>query len=215
MSETPRDERPATGDGTGIDWDQINKRLKRLRGLVDDKGPNASARHKILRERAAALSHALEDDEPVGDLLELLEFELAGERYAIDSDAVKEVYALKEITPVPGTPAFILGVVSVRGRVVSVIDLGRLFEGEARSGETFKFALVLQSPKMEFAVLADEVAGICRLRSSELQTSLPTLTGTRRKYFRGVTPDRVTVLDAQRLLGDDSLVVRQERGAAR
>ena len=48
-----------------------------------------------------------------------------------------------------------------------------------------------------------------------LQTSLPTLTGARQKYLRGVTAERIAVLDAERLLTDEALVVRDERRAGR
>ncbi|NTU77697.1 MAG: hypothetical protein HGA90_07815 [Alphaproteobacteria bacterium] len=68
---------------------------------------------------------------------------------------------------------------------------------------------------MEFAVLADSVSGICHIPVADLQASLPTLTGSRKKYLRGVTSERLAVLDAHRLLGDDTLVVRHERGGAR
>jgi purine-binding chemotaxis protein CheW len=53
------------------------------------------------------------------------------------------------------------------------------------------------------------------ISTAALQTSLPTLTGARQKYLRGVTAERVAVLDAQRLLTDDALVVRDERSAGR
>ena len=68
---------------------------------------------------------------------------------------------------------------------------------------------------MEFAIRADEVVGMRQISTAALQTSLPTLTGARQKYLRGVTAERVAVLDAQRLLTDDALVVRDGRGAGR
>jgi len=216
----PRDkdgDRPANGsqDAAPVDWDEINKRLRRMRSTASESGQSAAGRRAVLHARAIALAEARDQDEVEGDLLELLEFSLGSERYAIDSSAVKEVYALKEITPVPGTPPFILGVVAVRGRIVSVVDLGRLFGSSPRDTALFTKAIVLKSNTMEFAVLADEVPGLCRTPLADLQASLPTLTGTRKKYLRGVTSDRVAVLDAQMLLGDDSLIVRHERGAAR
>jgi purine-binding chemotaxis protein CheW len=214
MSEQGEETRAPAADDS-IDWNAIRKRLKKLQAMVGESGPTAAARQKVLRQRAADLSESVSADDTGGDRLELLEFTLGDERYAIDSDAVREVYALRDITPVPGTPSYILGVVSVRGRIVSVMDLGRLFEAEARPAEAFEFAIVLQSATMEFAVLADDVKGMHRARVDDLQTSLPTLTGARKKYFKGVTPERVTVLDATRLLGDDSLVVREDRGAVR
>jgi purine-binding chemotaxis protein CheW len=198
-----------------IDWDEIRKRLKRLRSRTDQGGASAVQRRKVLHDRAVVLAQGVEHAEVEGDKLELLEFVLGDERYTIDSAAVREVYALKEITPVPGTPPHILGVISVRGRIVSVVDLGRLFDSPPRDTSVFTMAIVLKSSRMEFALLADSVNGICYIPVADLQASLPTLTGSRKKYLRGVTSERVTVLDAHRLLGDDTLVVRHERGGAR
>ena len=216
----PRDadrDRPANGsqDAAPVDWDEINKRLRRMRATASESGQSAVRRKTVLHARASALAQARDEDEVEGDVLELLEFSLGSERYAIDSSAVNEVYALKEITPVPGTPPFILGVVGVRGRIVSVVDLGRLFDSPPRDTALFTKAIVLKSNTMEFAVLADEVPGLCRTPVADLQASLPTLTGTRKKYLRGVTADRIAVLDAEMLLADDALIVRHERGAAR
>jgi purine-binding chemotaxis protein CheW len=59
------------------------------------------------------------------------------------------------------------------------------------------------------------VVGMRQIATASLQTSLPTLTGARQKYLRGVTAERVAVLDAQRLLADEALVVREERRPGR
>jgi len=217
MTDEPEQEpgQAGVGDETVVDWEQIRKRLKRLRSITGQSGPSGAAKSKVLRERAAALAQAPDHEETEGDVLELLEFVLGDERYAIDSAAVREVYLLKEITPMPATPPFILGVIGVRGRIVSVVDIGRLFDSAPRDTAVFTKAIVLKSATMEFAILADEVEGMCWIPASQLQSSLPTLTGTRKKYLRGVTPERIAVLDAQRLLSDEGLVVRQERGVVR
>jgi purine-binding chemotaxis protein CheW len=209
---TPGNGDPSPGD---IDWDEIRKRLKRMQAASGDGSAAASSRRKVLRERAEQLARPIEHDEHEGERLRVLEFTLANERYAIDASAVREVYSLKDITPVPGAPAYIIGVISVRGRIVSVMDLGRLFETVQRDADVFTMAIVVRSPRMEFAILADEVHGIEAIPVSRLQASMPTLTGARKKYLRGVTPERVAVLDAQRLLADDALIVRQERGVGR
>ena len=61
-------------------------------------------------------------------LLEILEFTLGQERYAFPSSYVREVFPLTEITPLPGLPPYILGVVNVRGRILSVMDIRRLLD---------------------------------------------------------------------------------------
>jgi len=198
-----------------VDWAAVRSRMDRAAGVTDGSVLSEADRRLVLKGRAEALAQlaVVRDDE--SPTIQVLEFVLCGERYAVDTASVREVYPLKEITPVPGTPAFVLGVISVRGRICSVVDLGNVFGLTPGERGVEAMAVVLKGPKMEFAIVADEVAGMRRVSTAALQTSLPTLTGARQKYLRGVTPERVAVLDAQRLLADDAVVVREERGAAR
>ena len=61
-------------------------------------------------------------------MLELLEFRLASERYAVESRLVQEVHPLRDLTPLPCTPPFVLGIVNVRGRILPVLDLKKFFD---------------------------------------------------------------------------------------
>jgi purine-binding chemotaxis protein CheW len=96
-----------------------------------------------------------------------------------------------------------------------VVDLARLFELPARERGARARVVVLADGAMEFAIVVDEVIGLRAIATATLKDSLPTMTGARQNYLRGVTPERIAVLDAQRLLSDDALVVRDERGIAR
>jgi len=217
MSEpTSPDATTVSGNGHGpVDWTGVRERLERVAAATGGGGLSPEDTGRLLKERARQLAELAVVRDEESPTIQVLEFVLRGERYAVDTSSVREVYPLKEITAVPGTPPFVLGVISVRGRICSVLDLGHVFGLPSGERGPDAMAVVLAGRGMEFAILADEVAGMRRLETAALQTSLPTLTGARQKYLRGVTPERVAVLDAQRLLADDTLVVRDERGAAR
>ena len=68
----------------------------------------------------------------------------------------------------------------------------------------------MSNGRMEFGLLADAVLGLRHIPRNELQTSLPTLTGLRAELLKGVTSERLVVLDAARLLSDQSLVVQHK-----
>ena len=121
---------------------------------------------------------------------------------------VREVVPISELTPVPCTPAFILGIISLRGQILSVIDIKKLFVLPEKGITQLNKVIVLSSGDMEFGVLADEVAGSGRVRADSLKT-LPTLTGVREEYLKGITGDGLLVLDAGRLLNDKSIVVSE------
>ena len=161
-----------------------------------------------LRERAKALAR-----EPVGaeedeEYLEVAEFMLAHERYALELTHIREVYPLKELTPLPGTPDFVLGIINVRGQILSIIDIKRFFDLPEKGLTNLNQVIILQSDEMEFGILADEILGTRSIPASTIQTSLPTLTGIRAEYLKGVTGDRVVILDGEKILSDEKIVVQ-------
>jgi len=140
--------------------------------------------------------------------MEILEFSLGPERYAFETSFVREVFPLTEITPLPGVPPYILGVVNVRGRILSVMDIRRLLDFANVGLTNLNKAIILHDGDMELAVLADEVAGVYAIDGDEGQRALATLSGRREEYLKGVTQDRVVVLDAEKLLASEDLLVR-------
>ena len=87
----------------------------------------------------------------------MLRFGISGELYAIGSEHVAQVLPLSQYTPLPNTPPYVLGIVSVRGRIVSVLDLRVLFELPRASLSDRSFLLILHSAEMEFGLLIDRV----------------------------------------------------------
>lgn len=176
---------------------------------MNEEAQNAG-KIKILRERAIALARSPEAQESEGERLELLEFILAQERYAIESVYVREVYPLTEFTPIPGTPAFILGIINVRGQILSVTNLKKFFDLPEKGLTDLNKVVILRKGGMEFGLLADAVVGIRFVSLSEIQPSLSTLTGIRSKYLRGVTPDALVILDAAKILSDPKMIVQED-----
>lgn len=169
-----------------------------------------SEKHQILRERAKMLAIEATTEDAGDEKIEIVEFMLSGEWYGIESHFIREVYPLKEFTSIPCTPAFVLGVINIRGQVVSIVDIGRFFELPRQGVTDLNRVIVLKSGALEFGILADDILGMRRVSMQEVQESLPTLTGIRAEYLKGVTPDRVTVLDAGRILADKKLIVHEE-----
>lgn len=172
-----------------------------------EAAPPAGERERVLKARAEALATAPEAGKGPGEALEVVEFLLARERYAVETSFVREVLPLRELTPLPGTPPFVLGVVNVRGRILSVTDLKRFFDLPEKGLTDLDKVILLSDGRMEFGILADDVPGVRSLPAHELRPSLPTLTGIRERFLKGVTPERVVVLDAGALLSDAGMVV--------
>lgn len=143
-------------------------------------------------------------------MLELLEFRLARERYALESRHVQEVHPLRELTQLPGTPDFLLGIVNLRSRILPVLDLKKFF-GLPEQGLTDLHRIILvRGNGLELGLLADVVVGVRSVPAQALQSSLPTLSGIRAEYLKGVTDERLVVLDLERILADPKIVVHEE-----
>ncbi|QNM97540.1 chemotaxis protein CheW [Chitinimonas koreensis] len=139
------------------------------------------------------------------DTLVLLLFTLGEETYAVELAHVDTVLPIRQLTPLPGTPDFVRGIVGVRGRVVSVLDLRLLFALPRRGLADRNHLVVLRSAEMEFGLLADRIVGVQSLDPALLQTEQAGLAGLRRSVLRGIGPQQWQVLDGARLLAEPSL----------
>jgi purine-binding chemotaxis protein CheW len=163
-----------------------------------------------LRARARALAHLPAAQAAATRTIHLVLFQLAHETYALESRFVREVYVPKEVRPLPCTPPFILGIANVRGQILSVTDLKQVFHLPNQALTPLQRILVLQTEHMEFGILVDAVLSVRQVHVSELQSPLPTLTGLRQVLLKGITHDQVIVLDGEKLLASDELLIQEE-----
>ena len=164
----------------------------------------------LLEKRARELARKPASETATSERIEIVEFTMAHERYGIESKYVREVYPLKELTPLPGTPSFVLGIVNLRGRVISLVDLKKFFDLPEKGLSDTNHVVLLSSLDMEFGILADSMLGVRTMASDELQGDLPTFTGQRRDYLLGVARDGTAVLDGRQILADSRIVVRDQ-----
>ena len=174
--------------------------------LISDDVTRAS----VLKSRARALARQPAPRVAAESMLEVVEFGLAHERYALPTDAVSEVHPLDQLTSVPCTPAFVRGLVNVRGRIFPVIDLKKFFDLPEQGITDLHRILLVQTDEMEFGLLADTIAGVRKIALATIQPSLPTLTGIRAEYLKGVTADRLVILDPAAILADPRIIVHEE-----
>lgn len=193
-----------------VDWSEVRQRLDAARAAVERVwAPEPEESRRVLKARAQALAREPEQP-PAADTLALVEFLLAHETYAVESRHVREVYPLENLTPLPCTPAFVLGIVNLRGEILSVIDIRKFFDLPEKGLTDLNKVIVLQSDNMVVGILADAIVGFRGVPLSEVQPFLPTLTGIREKYLKGVTRERTVVLDAEKLLADEKIIVQEQ-----
>jgi purine-binding chemotaxis protein CheW len=171
---------------------------------------NAEERSSILKERARILARKGERERTAGEFLDVVGFRLASETYAVEGAFVREVHPLKDITPLPAMPPFVLGIVNLRGQILSVVDLRIFFDLPVSGLGDLNKIIVIRDERMEFGVLADSIIGARSIPRAVIQPPLPTLAGIGMEYLMGITVEGLVILDAERILGDERIVVDQE-----
>jgi purine-binding chemotaxis protein CheW len=169
-------------------------------------GSSDSKTREILRRRAAELARVPVVDDGLGETLEVVEFSLAGERYGAESGLVAEVLHFSNCTPLPCTPPFVLGLVNVRGRFVHAIEIGRFLGLPARGIVDLHHLLIVRHGGIELGIVADLVAGLRRVPLASLQPPPAALAG----HLRGMTAERLALLDIPSILADPRQVVDEE-----
>jgi purine-binding chemotaxis protein CheW len=200
-----KDRRSSLVAAKRVDWDDVRRRLESVQGAIERTlSPSSEEKRQILKARAAALAQepAEEKDEPS---LAVVTFLLAYETYGLETRWVREIFPLRELTPLPWNSPFVAGIVNVRGRILPVIDIKKLFDLPEKGLTDLNKVLVIQGGDLELGILADQVLGVRSISLSQIQPSLPTLTGIREDYLRGVTPERLVILDAEKILSDPRL----------
>jgi purine-binding chemotaxis protein CheW len=194
-----------------IDWDRLHRYLDESKAAIEQGFPvNPDKKNKILKQRAKLLSREAGRIEEKKARIEVVDFVLAYENYAIESKYISEVYPLKEFTTIPCTPDFVLGIINMRGRIISIIDFKKFFDLPDKGIADFNKVIIIRSERNEFGIVVDGITGVRSIPVSEIQPSLPTLTGVREEYLKGILEDRIVVLDAEKILSDSKIIVYEE-----
>jgi len=197
--------------GGQIDWAAVHRSLKSAgETLAKENSFSAKEAKAVLKARARSLAKIIHTDDLEEERIDVLEFLLSGETYAIRASFIAETFPLIDFTPLFCTPPFVMGIINVRGRIVSIIDMRRFFDLPVAGLSNLNRVIIVRDGKMEFGILADSITGMRSLPLKDLQPSLPTLTGIREEFLAGVTADRLVLLDMGRILADGRLVVHEE-----
>ena len=193
------------------DREGIYQRLQKAKKTAKKKVVlTARNKREILKSRARELSRTEDDKKEKTAHSEVLEFILGGERYALETGYIREIYPMKEYTVLPCTPPFIMGVINVHRHVVTIIDMKKFFDLPEKGLTDLNKVIILKKDDMELGILADEVLGIRDIGEFELQLALPTLTDLRADFLKGVTNEGLIVIDALRVLTDERIIVHEE-----
>jgi purine-binding chemotaxis protein CheW len=152
----------------------------------------------VLEERARVLARPMAAPAD-GARLGVLTLTLAGERYAVESRCVVEVFKLRGLALLPGAEPPVLGATTWRGGLLTVLDLRPVLGLPASALDDLGHVVVLGGARPAFGILADAVHDVVGLAASAVREP-PEGVAPRREFVRGVVDGTLLVLDAEGLL---------------
>ena len=102
---------------------------------------------------------------------EVLVFALGGEEYAVDILKVQEIRGYEKVTVIPGAPAYLKGVVNLRGIIVPVIDMRIKFGLADPRYDSFTVVIILRVAGRVIGIVVDAVSDVVRLAPSEVKAA--------------------------------------------
>ncbi|MDR1856712.1 MAG: chemotaxis protein CheW [Desulfovibrio sp.] len=149
--------------------------------------------------------HGRQGTEHDGDLLQLVTFRIGDEEFGVEILAVQEIIRLMQITMVPRAPAFIEGVINLRGKVIPVINMRTRFKMPHKDHTSSTRIVVMEFGQKIVGFLVDGVSKVLRIPASTVEEAPPVVSGIGSEYIKGVgrMEDRLLILlDLGNLLGD-------------
>ena len=140
------------------------------------------------------------------EVLQWVTFKLEEETYGINVMQVQEVLRYTEISPVPGAPSYVLGIINLRGNVVTVIDTRARFGLMGAEVTDNSRIVIIEAEKQVIGILVDSVAEVVYLRSSEIDSAPNIGTEESAKFIQGVSNrdgELLILVDLNKLLNDD------------
>lgn len=148
------------------------------------------------------------EDEILEIKLPYIVFKLGNEEFAVRIEQIKEVTLASEITKMPNTPPFIVGVANVRGNIIAVIDLEKRFKMKKRNkiaDHTKSYILVIERGNYYVGLLVNEVPQTINLTESQIDRTSPIVKELtiNEKYIQGIgkVDDRlIIILDVSKII---------------
>jgi purine-binding chemotaxis protein CheW len=133
-------------------------------------------------------------------------FRMEGEQYGINVMQVQEVLRVSEIAPVPGAPHYVLGIINLRGNVVTVIDTRKRFALPQHEIDDRSRIIIIEVDGQVVGLLVDQVAEVAYMRSSQIESAPDVGNDESSKYIQGVVTREeglLILVDVNKLLSKD------------
>jgi purine-binding chemotaxis protein CheW len=138
-------------------------------------------------------------------VLQWVTFRLDNETYGINVMQVQEVLRYSEVAPVPGAPPYVLGIINLRGNVVTVIDTRLRFGLMQTETNDQTRIVIIETENQVVGILVDAVAEVVYLRQSEIETTPNVGNEETAKFIQGVchkNKELLILVDLEKMMSD-------------
>lgn len=138
-------------------------------------------------------------------ILQMVTFCLDNETYGINVMDVQEVLRYTEISRVPGAPSYVLGIINLRGKVVTVMDTRQRFGLKSSDVHDDSRIVIIEAGKQVIGILVDSVSEVVYLRQSEIE-SPPNVGNDATSFIHGVSNkngELLILVDLSRLFSEE------------
>jgi len=145
----------------------------------------------------------------VGDeLLQLVSFKIGPEEFGVDITKVQEINRMVDITKVPQAPAYVEGVINLRGKVIPIIDLRKRLGVQLQENDKNTRIVVVDIDSHVMGMIVDSVSEVLRIPVSTIEPPPDIATGVNAEYIQGVAKmdERLLIfLDLSRVIDLESI----------
>jgi len=169
-----------------------------------------SQERAVFRERAAVLALPLDMGERAAST-QVVVVRLGEEFFGIGLQVIQEFAELLRVTPIPCCPNHVVGLMNLRGNLITVLDISESL-GLSVQVRADRKIVVMNSPQGQVGVLVDEVLQVLGLQAAELLPVLPANRAPGREYLQGTVPygsKMLSLLDLPVLLMQQNLIVNE------
>lgn len=141
---------------------------------------------------------------------EYLTFALGTQQYGVDILKVQEIRGYDGVTSIPNTPAFLKGVINLRGTIVPVLDLRLKFNLGDASYDGFTVMIILNLAGRVVGVVVDSVSDVVNLTADQVRAAPSLGSAIDARYLVGVgivEKRMILLIDIERLLGSEELAM--------
>jgi purine-binding chemotaxis protein CheW len=135
-------------------------------------------------------------------------FGLGPSKYGIEVVKVREILARFDVSPLPKTPAYIEGIISLRGEIIPVVDLRARFELPAKPRDEETRVIVVELPDCQVGIKVDRVFEVLKLDEAAIEPPPPLVAGLKAEYLDGVSEVQGRLVTVLRL---DAILSTTER----